>query len=112
MREADGGTQVVSERPVLQHERGDERERYAEQCHEQVTDGHVHDEKIGDRVHLRGECDHVADQPITNQGHYEHDRVHQIDDRLEHSGAQWDVVFVVTRQARSDVPRADDVATI
>lgn len=53
--EADGVAQVAAERPVLQQQCGDERERHAEKRHEQVTDGHVHDEQIGDRVHLRGE---------------------------------------------------------
>lgn len=80
--EHDGVTQVVAERPILQ-EHGDERKRHAEQRHQQVTDGHVHDEQVGDRVHLRGEHDHVAHQPVADQRHDKHRRVHQVDDRLE-----------------------------
>jgi len=92
--------QVVAERPVLQQERGDERERHAEHGHEQVADGHVHDEQVGDGVHLGGERDHVAHQPVADQRHREHRRVHQVDDRLEHGGVQRPVVLGVAR----DVP--------
>lgn len=81
-------TQVAAERPVLEQQRGDERERHAEQRHEQVADGHVHDEQVGDRVHLRREHDHVAHQPVADQRHDEHDRVRQVDERLERGRAE------------------------
>lgn len=81
--EADGVAQVAAERPVLEQQRGDERERDAEERHEQVADGHVHDEQIGDRVHLRREHDHVAHQTVADQRYDEHDRVRQVDERLE-----------------------------
>jgi len=86
--EADGVAQVAAERPVLQQQRGDERERDAEERHEQVADGHVHDEQVGDRVHLRREHDHVAHQPVADQRHDEHDRVGQVDECLERGRAQ------------------------
>lgn len=90
--------QVVAERPVLQQERGDERERDAEQRHEQVADGHVHDEQVGDGVHLRGEHHHVAHQPVAGQRHAEHRGVHQVDERPERGRAERAVRLGVTRE--------------
>lgn len=97
LREADGVAEVVAERPVLEQQRGDERERDAEERHEQVADGHVHDEQVGDGVHLRGEHDHVAHQPVADQRHDEHGRVHEVDDGLERGRAQRAAVVLVAR---------------
>lgn len=84
MSKADGATEVVAERPVLQQKGGHERKGHAKQRHEQVSDGHVHDEQVGDRVHLRREGHHVAHQPVASQCHHEDRHVHEINDRLEH----------------------------
>lgn len=70
-------------RPVLQHERRDERERHAEQHHHQIPDGQVRDEVVGDGSHARVGLHDEQHDRVADHGRHEDQHVQEVAGQLK-----------------------------
>lgn len=74
----DKDAQSLSKRPVLKHDDGGDTEGHTQHHDEQIPNGKIGDEEVGDGVHLLTGGDCVEDEGVAEKRQHEDTSIHLI----------------------------------